>query len=83
MNEKEKLIKRLSSVQFSLWELHLYLDTHPMDTSALMCHKKYTIMAKELTDQYEKTYGPLTPMTGQGENWTKQPWPWELEESVR
>lgn len=78
--ERAKLMKRMSAIQFSLWELHLYLDTHPMDESAMMCHKKYSVMFEELRREYEKKYGPLTPATGQGAAWVKEPWPWELEE---
>ncbi|MBR6551257.1 MAG: spore coat protein CotJB, partial [Clostridia bacterium] len=28
MNERNRLLQKLSAVQFAMWELHLYLDTH-------------------------------------------------------
>ena len=34
MNMRKAMLLKLGSLQFSLWELHLYLDTHPMDAAA-------------------------------------------------
>ena len=35
------LLQKLDAVQFAMWELHLYLDTHPDDFAALSLYKKY------------------------------------------
>ena len=80
MSERKKLLMRLSATQFAAWELHLYLDTHPCDTKALEMHKKYSERAKELTEEYEECFGPLTHMGGSGLEWIKDPWPWEYKE---
>ena len=29
MNEQQRLRRHISAVQFAMWELHLYLDSHP------------------------------------------------------
>ena len=42
LTERSKALQCLSSLQFILWELHLYLDTHPDDCEAMARHKKYT-----------------------------------------
>lgn len=83
MSNREKLLKRLSAAQFALWELHIYLNTHPNDTQALAMHNKYDELATVLRKEYEKNYGPLSPRTGQGNEWIKDPWPWDREEDFK
>ena len=43
MTKREMLLRKLSTAQFALWELHLYLNTHPTDLEALALHEKYEI----------------------------------------
>lgn len=78
MNEREKLLRNLSSAQFALWELHLYLNTHPGDMGALAMHEKYEIKYNKLKEEYEEKYGPLTPRRAEGIEWLKNPWPWDV-----
>lgn len=80
MENKCKLMRELSSAQFAAWELHLYLDTHKCDKKALEMNKKYTMRANELMEEYEEKYGPLSPRSGSGEAWLRDPWPWEYKE---
>ncbi len=80
MTDRETLLKKLSALQFAAWELHLYLDTHPDDFEALELHKKYACKSKELAELYESKYGPLRSMSGSGEMWLKNPWPWDIKE---
>ncbi len=77
MNNREKLLRSLSSAQFALWELHLYLNTHPNDLSALAMHEKYELKCRKLKEEYEESYGPLTPKRAEGIEWLKNPWPWD------
>ena len=79
MNKREKLLRSISAVQFALWELHLYLNTHPADMEALSLHEQYEMKLAKLRAEYEEKYGPLTPMRGEGIDWLKNPWPWEIE----
>lgn len=79
MNRREKLLRSLSSVQFALWELHLYLDTHPSDMEAAAMHAQYEKKYAQLLCEYEEAYGPLTPIVGEGVEWLKNPWPWEAQ----
>ena len=78
MSNRDKLLRTLSSVQFALWELHLYLNTHPEDMTALGMHDKYAKRLHELTCEYEESFGPLSPKTGEGIEWLKNPWPWDI-----
>lgn len=80
MTDRETLIQKLSALQFAAWELHLYLDTHPDDCDAKELNEKYICKSKELAALYESKYGPLSPMTGSGEMWLKNPWPWDIKE---
>ena len=78
MSTHDKLLRTLSSVQFALWELHLYLNTHPNDLSALAMHEKYAHKLKQLRKEYEENYGPLSPKSGESIEWLKNPWPWDI-----
>ena len=79
MSKREKLLRSLSAVQFALWELHLYLNTHPADMEALALHGQYERKLAKLKMEYEEKYGPLTPAMGEGVDWLKNPWPWDVE----
>lgn len=79
MNRREKLLRSLSAAQFALWELHVYLDTHPADLEAIALHEKYEKKCRTLKSEYEAAYGPLSPMNGEGVAWLQEPWPWETE----
>ncbi len=79
MNKNNELFKELAAVKFAVWELHLYLDTHPCDMQALALHNKYKQKLKELTDIFEENCYKLTANSAQGVEWFKSPWPWEKE----
>lgn len=79
MNEQNKLMARLSAVQFAAWELHMYLDTHPCDSSANEMFRKYTAEAESLKNEYERKYGPLTVSASEDADWLCDPWPWDIE----
>ena len=52
---KALLSQQIDAVQFAMWELHLYLDTHPDDISALALFKKYEEKSEKLVAEYEET----------------------------
>ena len=82
MNEREMLMRRLSSAQFAAWELHIYLDTHPDDSDALAAMKKYDDRTAQLIREYETKFGPIRAAASLGEHrfaWVNNPWPWETE----
>ncbi|MBR3594418.1 MAG: spore coat protein CotJB [Clostridia bacterium] len=79
-NEREKQLRRLSSVHFALVELNLFLDTHPHDEEALKMFNSYKMKYEALLRAYEQQYGPITTMGVMGNtgwDWVKGPWPWE------
>lgn len=65
---------------FYLYELNLYLDTHPADKNALSLFKKYTELRNAAYEAYINKYGPITAdqsSTNERFNWVDDPWPWE------
>lgn len=80
MNRRAKMVQKLGSVQFAMWELHLYLDTHPMDSAAQMRLCGYQKTYAALRAEFEAAYGPLSPAAGSGTAWLADPWPWEKQE---
>lgn len=80
-NEREALLEQWQQYSFALVDLNLYLDVYPNDKDALNLFNKYAEIKREITDKYEKMYGPLTidgEMTASSWNWIKSPWPWEV-----
>ena len=75
---RRDMICQIRSLEFAINELALYLDTHPEESKALCLHKKYCKEVKELKDEYQKVYGPLTINYPCNKwRWLEEPWPWE------
>ena len=80
MNKKE-LLKEITAVDFSIIDLHLYLNTHPTDRNALTTYNSLVTKAHMLKQNYERSFGPLSygsysPCPWQ---WINEPWPCECE----
>ena len=70
------MLERIKCLNFAIIELGLYLDTHPDDEKALCLHRKYCKEYRELTDKYQKVYGPLTINFPCNKwRWLEEPWP--------
>lgn len=79
--KKKELLKEITEVDFSIIDLHLYLNTHPTDKNAVVAYNSLVTRASMLKQNYEKFYGPLShgsysPYPWQ---WINEPWPWECE----
>ncbi len=81
MSEQERLMRQINAYEFSAWELHIFLDTHPNNTEAAKRLKEVRAKAAELRAQYEEQYGPLHETSSQTSRWAwiTGPWPWETE----
>ncbi len=81
MTEREKLLRKLSAVEFAAHELHVYLDTHPDDKAAGKAFKKYEEQSNDLRKEFESRFGPLR-VSEEGSRWAwiADPWPWNNEE---
>ena len=80
MSEQEKLKRQINAYQFSMWELHLFLDSHPNNCDAAKMLDDNRTKLTALTEQYESTYGPIneTPATASRWAWVSDPWPWDI-----
>lgn len=81
MTEKEALRRRIYAVRFALWELHLFLDTHPNNSDAARKQEEYKSRNEALTAEFEEKFGPIgeTPENTSRWAWICDPWPWEKE----
>lgn len=77
---KNCLKTRFMAIRFSIWDLHLYLDTHPDDAQAKRLLEQYEAQYAQIKEEYESQFGPITPGdNGVGSAWLKDPWPWDYE----
>lgn len=80
VNNRCELLNQIMAVDFKLYDLQLYLDTHPFDREALCKYQNLVNECDALKDEYEEKYGPLTANAAAGDcewKWIKNPWPWE------
>lgn len=80
MNNREIALKNLSAQEFTLWEMHLYLDTHPDDLRFVERYNKNKMKYSVMKNEFEEKYYYLTAESAEGVEWLKGPWPWENEE---
>ena len=74
----EKMLSEIRCLKFAITDIGEYLNTHPDDEKALCLHRKYCKEYRELTDNYQKVYGPLTIQFPCNKwRWLEEPWPWE------
>ena len=83
MKERQiQLKRRMDALSFSIWELHLFLDSHPYNQDATKKYWEYKEKLKELKEEYKRLYG--TPYENSEETcrwqWINSPWPWQLDE---
>ncbi len=82
MTERERMLRRLSSLDFAAAELHIYLDTHPDDNRTADILSEYRSQRDAVRREYEEKYGPLSSMNEDGNRWAwiSDPWPWDNQE---
>lgn len=81
-NQKE-LLCRIDEVSFAVYDMLLYLNTHPSDQRALDDTRKLVEERKLLLETHARFFGPLTvdstvDSCSDSWAWVMQPWPWEL-----
>lgn len=79
MDERKRLLMKLSACQFAQYELMLFLDTHPDCVEAMQALNMHRANAIRLKDEYECKYGPLSNPKANGKRWCwiDDPWPWD------
>ncbi len=79
-SERERLLKDISIIDFTLVELNEYLDTHPFDAQAMEYFNHYARIKNQMMLDFSSRYYPLTTDTSMDKkewNWTLAPMPWE------
>lgn len=84
MNEKSILKRRIEALDFSIYELELFLDTHPENSQAMQMLCEFRRRRSDAVENYESDFGTYIQTTrdvtpGNYWNWIDSPWPWERE----
>ena len=81
MSDCERLMRQITAYSFALWELHIFLDTHPNDCNAAKKQEEYRKKYQELVAQDEAAYGPIHESSSDTSRWAwvSGPWPWETD----
>ena len=77
-SNQQQMLMQIRELKFSVNDLALYLDTHPNDKRAIRLHNEYSNQLRNLTDEYQRKFGPLTIECPCNKwRWIDLPWPWE------
>lgn len=79
---KAQFKRRIFELDFAIYELVLFLDSHPTNRKAMRLLEEYRKKRQEIVTAYEENYGPfiMTPQdvpTSDCWKWLEGPWPWE------
>lgn len=85
MNDKNRLIRQIHSLDFSIKEMELYLDVHPNNQRALNLLRDLRRKRTALVAVYEQRFGNYIVTTDdvpieEHWHWIHSPWPWELKD---
>ena len=69
MDERNKLLMKLTACKFAQYELVLFLDTHPNCVEAMQALNMHRANAIKLKDEYECKYGPISNPKANGKHW--------------
>lgn len=84
MEDKAKLVHRIYELDFALYELTLFLDSHPTSSRALELIGEYRDLRSKLIEEYEEKYGKYVlthadvPLS-ESWQWLEGPWPWDTD----
>jgi len=83
-SERESMLIQIQMYKFAMNDLVLYLDVNPKNSDLIKLYNDYLKKVNELTNNYEKMYGPLTNdgmvMPANDWIWNNSPWPWEVDQ---
>lgn len=79
--DREKILNKLTVLDFALVDLHLYLNTHPNDREAIEKYNDIAAKADSVRMMYEENFGPLCSFRSSSDEnnftWIDEPWPWQ------
>ena len=77
---QNNLLHTIMQYDFAIYDLVLYLDTHPNDTKSIEMYMDLKKQCKLHTEEYVRLYGPINNKQVTDDNyfnWVSTPWPWE------
>ena len=80
MHEKQKLLSMIRKYDFVLYELQLYLDTHPSDQKAMEYFNHYARIKTQMEREFARDHYPLRKDLAESSRdwrWGSAPLPWE------
>jgi len=86
MKNKMELLKQIVASEFMKQDLHLFLNTHPMDQDAIAKYNFYVMETRGLRESYEMNYGMLSETNSLSPypwQWINNPWPWEYDANFK
>lgn len=82
-----ELRERIRAYQFALYDLELFMNTHPYDRQAQQLRAIYREKLCKLIDAYEQHYGKFimtkSDVEGSWNEWICDPWPWDNQRGAR
>lgn len=60
MTDQKNLLKQINEISFTVNDLNLYLDTHPLDENAITAFSQAMTQRKQLLKTYAENFNPLT-----------------------
>lgn len=84
-NARAQQLLQVQRLGFMLWDLRLFLDTHPQCRQAQEALAALWVQERQARSQYERRYGPLSwggaapSEAEQQADWVQGPWPWQGE----
>lgn len=84
MNERAAMKKKIYEIDFALYELVLFLDSHPTSRRAMQLMAEYRKKRDSAVAEYESKYGKYivttndVPMSDSWK-WIDGPWPWDTD----
>lgn len=77
---RDKLMLLVQKANFAMYDVKLFLDTHPNCQEALDYYHEVKKIRDKAWNEYTENYGPLSGEDVVNEeywDWAKNPWPWE------
>ena len=82
-NDRDELLKQLTTLDFMLVDLTLFLNTHPFERQAVEEYNAVACEADRVRTSYERQFGPLCSYRSKNNApdwiWLNDPWPWSKE----
>lgn len=81
-SNRQQLMDLINQSSFAVYDMLLYLDTHPDDMEAQAYYHKHSCIRRDALKEYARQYGPLTmdlidDSSSDSWEWMRQPWPWD------